>query len=325
MAVPNQLNQAGSPSQLLSTLNIVRTQLKKLRERRVDVSQETILGLMRVFTINDLTEVERRQHLVDLDSLQSLYGVEFDINIIYMLMLCLPPKSTLELFPGLRENIWALGRVEMKQAWRTREAVRLSNDLASSGLIFHLQGVVPSSMMRSALYYFTMSDSLHRNPAIESMRQTLNINASMFADFVALSLTDSKFPPPCVTPTMRACIDYIMKQSPDEHSDQFGGLELATSIAPFSVLFDDASGFAASSTPRICAFDVITNICLAIGVNLPLGIRTRNSFGMRKLVYFPRLACNIQHPAIDFCIPLCNGTIAVLNDEIFWAPADALT
>lgn len=288
----------------VGTLSIASTHMRKLKERRIDLSHEQMMAIMRIFTVSDRSEAAKRRQVTDIMSLAVIYGDEFDVNIIHTLMLCVPPKNTLELFPSLKENIWSLGIPRMRRAWRTREAVALSNDLASSGLLFHISST-PGPLLKAALLYFTLPR--HANPAIESMKTTLNIDASMFADFCSLA----KQPPNHLVSS--ECVTAILKHCTEPMNE-----DVASAVAPFSVLFDD------STDGRICAFDVVSNICLAVGIVMPLHISTKQRFGQRRLIYIPRFACRLVHAAIDLCIPLRSGSIAVLNDGVFWAPHEAM-
>jgi hypothetical protein len=295
------------------TLMIVQLHLRRLRDRQVILTQEQVHDVVHIFTLSS-TDMQPKRHMVTgVASLESIFGRTVDINVIHALMLCITPRRTLELFPALQENIWSV--TPTRRSWRTREAIKLSNDLASSGLMFCID-IIPRPMLYTALVYFALNHTLHTNKrAIESMNHTLNTDAGMFAEFIALS---SVTPPYNLTNEMQACIDAVMGRSHAADADSADFMRV--SIVPFTVLFDSEP----SSDSRICAYDVITNICAAVGITLPQHIQSKTSFGARRLVYFPRFSCVIANPAIDLCIPLGGGTIAVLNSSLFWAPAAAL-
>ena len=292
---------------------IVQLHLRRLRERKVIIQPGDALSIGKIFMLGDREAAEKRAMVVDVGSLENIFGRTMDPNVIHSLMLCIPPKKTLQLFPNLQENIWAC-RPSMSRAWRTREAVRMSNDLASSGLLFHLEAIQPD-LLYSALLYFALSPHLNINrQLVGAMNKSLNIDASMFAEFYALSnAIPGGF---ALSPEYQSCVDSIM-----ESCCRDGGEEVRrVSIVPFVVLFDD---FSETSGPKICAYDVVSNMCSAIGMPLPRDIQSKMAFGPRKLVYFPRFSCNIEHPAVNLCIPLSSGTIAVLDKVSFWAPPAA--
>jgi hypothetical protein len=295
---------------------IVQLHLRRLRERKVLIQPGDAMAIGKLFMLGDREAAEKRAQVTEVASLEIVLGRTMDPNVVHSLMLCIPPKKALQLFPNLQENIWAISKT-MSRAWRTREAVRMSNDLASSGLLFYLDNIQPN-LMYSALLYFTLGPHLDINrQLIGAMNKSLNIDASMFAEFYALSKAlPGGFTLP---PNVQSCIDSIMASCPSENTED----AKRVTIAPFVVLFDDDLGRDQSNGPPICAYDVVLNICAAIGMPMPLAIQSKMAFGARKLVYFPRFSCNIDHPALNLCIPLSSGTIAVLNSKTFWAPPAA--
>lgn len=296
---------------------IVKVHLRKLRDRRVELQQDEMHAILRIFTLGDHDAALTRSMVIDVASIDTLYNQ--DTNVIHALMLCITPRKTLELFPNLQENIWALGRSTMRRAWRTREAVRLSNDLASSGLMFCVDSVTRGSLNTALVYFAARGAVVVNKHAIDSMKHTLNIDAGMFAEFTALSAVLQNAP--LEGGEMKTCMEAVLYQSPN-----FIMYEMSVVIAPFTVLFDEnmSSPSGDPRRPNICAYDVMSNICAAVGIELPTHIQSKTSFGPRKLIYFPRLSCMIKHAALDICIPLAGGTIAVLNHSMFWAPPAAL-
>ncbi len=67
-----------------------------------------------------------------------------DLTLIEQaLLLIITPREALDLFPGMRENIYALGHEEVSMQFRRAEWVQMSSILASTGLYFVIKNKIP--------------------------------------------------------------------------------------------------------------------------------------------------------------------------------------